>query len=320
MARLTLWGIYQYDHTLFDGIVLPDGINKDNLVSDIMRNSGDLYPYHQVPEYLKQNINFWFARRHFDFERMYEALRAEYSPIENYDRIEDIKREYKDTGTDSGILTLGSSTTVAQTGTDTETTTLGSSTTLKHTGTDTDTMQGGGSTEKGVSAYNETGYTNREKDTETQNSTNSKQYNSTETNTGSGSDEKEQTYNSTVTNTASGSDEKKQTYDSTVTNTGSGSDEKKQTYDSTVTNTESGSDEKKQTYDSTVINTGSGSDKTQTEYEKQRTETENTRVHGNIGVTTSQQMIESEMSLRAKYDIYKIISREFEREFLVQIY
>ena len=284
MARLTLWGIYQYDNTLFDGIVLPDGINKDNLVSDIMRNSGDLYPYHQVPEYLKRNMNFWFARRLFDFERMYDALRAEYSPIENYDRIEDIKREYKDSGTDSGTLTLGSSTTVAQTGTDTEKTTLGSSTTLTHTGTDTDTMQGGGSTEKGVSAYNETGYANREKDTETQNSTNTKQYNSTET------------------------------------NTGSGSDEKKQTYDSTVTNTESGSDEKKQSYDSTVINTGSGSDKTETAYEKQRAETENTRVHGNIGVTTSQQMIESEISLRAKYDIYKIISREFEREFLVQIY
>ena len=302
MARLTLWGIYQYDNTLFDGIVLPNGINKDNLVSDIMRNSGDLYPYHQVPEYLKRNINFWFARRLFDFERMYDALRVEYSPIENYDRIEDIKREYKDSGTD------------------TETLTLGSSTTLTHTGTDTDTMQGGGSTEKGVSAYNENGYTNREKDTETQNSTNTKQYNSTETNTGSGSDEKEQTYNSTVTNTGSGSDEKKQTYDSTVTNTGSGSDEKTQTYDSTITNTGRDSDEKTQTYDSTVTNTGSGSDKTQTDYGKQRKETENTRVHGNIGVTTSQQMIESEMSLRAKYDIYKIISREFEREFLVQIY
>ena len=44
MARLTLWGIYQYDKTLFDGIVLPAGIDKDNLVSDIMRNSGDLSP------------------------------------------------------------------------------------------------------------------------------------------------------------------------------------------------------------------------------------------------------------------------------------
>lgn len=302
MARLTLWGIYQYDNTLFDGIVLPDGINKDNLVSDIMRNSGDLYPYHQIPEYLKRNMNFWFARRLFDFSRMYEALRMEYSPIENYDRIEDIKREYKDSGSDTETLTLGSSTTSkhtgtdeekttlgssttsTHTGTDEETTTLGSSTTSTHKGTDTETMQGGGSTEKGVAAYNDAGYTNREKDTETQNSTNTKEY------------------------------------DSSVTNTGSGSDEKKQTYDSTITNTGSGSEEKKQTYDSTVTNTGSGSDKTQTEYGKQRTETESTRIHGNIGVTTSQQMIESEMSLRAKYDIYKIISREFEREFLVQIY
>lgn len=230
MARLTLWGIYQYDKTLFDNIVLPDGMDKDNLVSDIMRNSGDLYPYHQVPEYLKRNITFWFSRRLFDFDRMYKSLRTEYSPIENYDRIEDIKREYKDSGTDTEILTLGSSTTSS------------------HTGTDTDSTQGGGSNEKGVSAYNEDGYTNRERDTETHNSNNT------------------------------------------------------------------------QTYNSTVTNTESGSDKTQTDYGKQRTETENTRIHGNIGVTTSQQMIESEMSLRAKYDIYKIISREFEREFLVQIY
>lgn len=230
MARLTLWGIYEYDKTLFDNIVLPDGIDKDNLVSEIMRNSGDLYPYHQVPEYLKRNITFWFSRRLFDFDRMYKSLRMEYSPIENYDRIEDIKREYKDSGTD------------------TETLTLGSSTTSSHTGTDTDSIQGSGSNEKGVYAYNEDGYTNREKDTETHNSNNT------------------------------------------------------------------------QTYNSTVTNTGSGSDKTQTDYGKQRTETESTRIHGNIGVTTSQQMIESEMSLRAKYDIYKIISREFEREFLVQIY
>ena len=230
MARLTLWGIYQYDKTLFDNIALPEGIDKDNLVSDIMRNSGDLYPYHQVPEYLKKNITFWFSRRLFDFDRMYKSLRMEYSPIENYDRIEDIKREYKDSGTDTEILTLGRSTISS------------------HTGTDTDSTQGGGSNEKGVSAYNEDGYTNREKDTETHNSNNT------------------------------------------------------------------------QTHNSTVTNTGSGSDKTQTDYGKQRTETENTRIHGNIGVTTSQQMIESEISLRAKYDIYKIISREFEREFLVQIY
>ena len=320
MARVTLWGFYQYDKTLFDNIVLPDGIDKDNLVANIMRNSGDLYPYHQIPEYLKSNITFWFSRRLFDFDRMYQSLRMEYSPIDNYNRIEDIKREYKDSGSDTETLTLGSSTTSKHSGTDTETTTLGSSTTSKHsgsdtetttlgssttsshTGTDTENTQGGGSNEKGVSAYNEDGYTNREKDTETHNSNNT------------------QTFNSTVTNTGSGSDTQKQTFDSTVTNTGSGSDTQTLTFDSTVTNTGSGSDIQEQRFDSSVTNTGSGSDMTQTDYGKQRMETENTHIHGNIGVTTTQEMIESEMSLRAKYDIYKIISREFEREFLVQIY
>ena len=214
MARVTLWGFYQYDKTLFDGIVLPNGIDKDNLVSDIMRNSGDLYPYHQIPEYLKRNINFWFARRLFDFERMYEALRVEYSPIENYDRKENIKRDYENSGVDKASTTLGSST--------------------------TSTNVGSNDNENKVSAYNESDYTNREKDT--------------------------------------------------------------------------------QNYNSTVTNTGSGTDTTQTEYGLKRKEVEDIHVHGNIGVTTSQQMIESEISLRAKYDIYKIISKEFEREFLVQIY
>ena len=214
MARITLWGFYQYDSTLFDGVVLPDGIDKDNLVANIMRNSGDLYPYHQVPEYLKRNITFWFSRRLFDFERMYEALRVEYSPIENYDRKENTTRNYENSGTDKESTTLGSTT--------------------------TSTNIGSNDNENKVSAYNENAYTNREKDT--------------------------------------------------------------------------------QSYNSTLTNTGSGTDVKQTEYGLKRKEVEDIRVHGNIGVTTSQQMIESEMELREKYDIYKIISREFEREFLVQVY
>ena len=214
MARITLWGFYQYDKTLLDNIVLPEGIDKDNLISDIMRNSGDLYPYHQVPEYLKRNINYWFARRLFDFERMYESLRVEYSPIENYDRKENTTRNYENSGTDKESTTLGSTT--------------------------TSTNIGSNDNENKVSAYNESDYTNREKDTES--------------------------------------------------------------------------------YNSTLTNTGSGTDTKQTEYGLKRKEVEDIRVHGNIGATTSQQMIESEMELRAKYDIYKIISREFEREFLVQGY
>lgn len=44
------------------------------------------------------------------------------------------------------------------------------------------------------------------------------------------------------------------------------------------------------------------------------------RLHGNIGVTTSQQMLESEMTLRSKYNIYKMITDRFISEFCILIY
>ena len=43
------------------------------------------------------------------------------------------------------------------------------------------------------------------------------------------------------------------------------------------------------------------------------------RIHGNIGVTTTQQMIESELQLR-EYDIYQRIAEMFEAQFITRIY
>ena len=88
MARLTLNGMYQYDPTLFEGMVLPTGYDADALLSEIMKRSGQLYPYHQVPHILKADIKLWFSRNFLNFDRMMEALTAEYDPIENYNRIE----------------------------------------------------------------------------------------------------------------------------------------------------------------------------------------------------------------------------------------
>lgn len=56
------------------------------------------------------------------------------------------------------------------------------------------------------------------------------------------------------------------------------------------------------------------------DYGKTTTRTGSLRAYGNIGVTTSQQMIESEMELRTHYDLYLAIQQLFEDEFLMQIY
>lgn len=88
MGRLTLNGMYQYEPTLFEGMILPTGYDTDALFSEIMQRCGQLYPYHQVPDVLKANIRLWFSRNFLNFDRTMEALTAEYDPIENYNRIE----------------------------------------------------------------------------------------------------------------------------------------------------------------------------------------------------------------------------------------
>ena len=89
MPRLTLYGLYQYIPDMFDDIQIPEACDKAILVDTIMQEIGDLYPYYQNAPYLKANIRNWFSRMNGQFERMFSAIEAEYSPIENYDRTEE---------------------------------------------------------------------------------------------------------------------------------------------------------------------------------------------------------------------------------------
>lgn len=86
---ITLYGFYQYRPDLMDGVMLSGTMEEKILIDLIMERSGMLFPYHQQPDYLKSNIANWFNRKSENFQRMYDALTAEYNPIENYDRNEE---------------------------------------------------------------------------------------------------------------------------------------------------------------------------------------------------------------------------------------
>lgn len=103
MGRITLWGFYQYtDKTLFDDITLYEEFNKQILVDLILQQSGELFPFHQHLDYLKANIDNWFARMYEQFKRMYNALYSDYNPIENYDRIENWSESTSESTSTSG--------------------------------------------------------------------------------------------------------------------------------------------------------------------------------------------------------------------------
>ena len=192
--RMTLYGMYQYDPTLFDGVVLPEGMDKTLMVNQIIRQSGDLFPYYQVPPEVKTAITEWFTRRKNNFAKLWQGVTAEYNPIENYDRQED--------STETPNITH----------------------TLSNSGQDASTN------EADVQGYNGTDYVPNSRT------------------------------KSSGTSSTNGTD------------------------------TESG------------------------------TRTYTSRIHGNIGVTTSAQMLEGELALRKSMDIYAIIAAEFETDNLIQVY
>lgn len=169
MARLTLNGMYQYDPTLFDGVILPADYDRDALLSEIMKRSGQLYPYHQVPSILKADIRLWFARNYLGFDRSMAALMAEYNPIENYNRVEAWTRTPN--LTDKSTLSGKDSTQLS--GTDTDQLSESDTTTRTYDQyKETVDYKGDDTTEKQVSAFDSSTYQPSEKTTTSRNQRN----------------------------------------------------------------------------------------------------------------------------------------------------
>ena len=108
MNRFTIYGLYQYDRTLFDDVILPTGLEREYVVNEIMKRSGDLYCYYQQPERMKNNITDWFAQQYNNFDQIVRSLNVMYEPLDNYDRTEETTREFENSGKDVTTLKANS--------------------------------------------------------------------------------------------------------------------------------------------------------------------------------------------------------------------
>ena len=90
LTRFTLFGLYEFMPDLFEGVKLPEGLDKQTLIDLLMERSGQLCPYHQSPSNFKNNITRWFDRNYENISRQVEAMQVKFSPIENYDRHEEL--------------------------------------------------------------------------------------------------------------------------------------------------------------------------------------------------------------------------------------
>ena len=99
-AKATLIGMYNFDSSQFDKLVLPDGIDKDLFINTLLLKAGEFEVLYFEPMFLQQAICVWSNKWYRTFAEWLRGTQAQWNPIHNYDRFEDIL--------DSGNKTFGS--------------------------------------------------------------------------------------------------------------------------------------------------------------------------------------------------------------------
>ena len=138
MSNITLsvLGLYNYDDTLFDPMVVPEGVDKTNvLIPNLLSELAELEVLYADPEIMKNIIEVWSKKQLPVWTKLMATVNLEYNPIYNKDGY------YEETETRD--LANSNNTTD----------------TLNATVTDN------GTNTNAVSAFNSSAFENREKDT-----------------------------------------------------------------------------------------------------------------------------------------------------------
>lgn len=93
-ATLTLLGLYQYgvnynNINMFDKLTLPEGIDHDLVVDNLLHECGDFEVIYPDFEFMCEAVEMFSKKWQRTFEKWLEVLSEEYKPLANYDRIEE---------------------------------------------------------------------------------------------------------------------------------------------------------------------------------------------------------------------------------------
>lgn len=94
-ATLSIWGLLQANPDLFAGLDVPEGVDKQLVIDNILLDGMDLEVLYADPLFMQRAISVWAAKRLPVWKHLYETTQYEYDPIYNYDRHETAKFKRK---------------------------------------------------------------------------------------------------------------------------------------------------------------------------------------------------------------------------------
>lgn len=91
-ASLSIYGLYEFNDEIFDNLQLPEGMDKDVLIPQILTDCSDFALIYPNYDFMKMMIGVWSKNEGHIWKRLYESELIEFNPIENYDRHESLTR------------------------------------------------------------------------------------------------------------------------------------------------------------------------------------------------------------------------------------
>ena len=92
-ATMSLLGLYNWDNSIMDGLRIPEVVDKQVLINNLLRECAELEVLYPQPDAMKFFIREWSNERLPVWEKLARTLNFEYDPISNYDRREEWDNE-----------------------------------------------------------------------------------------------------------------------------------------------------------------------------------------------------------------------------------
>lgn len=287
---------------MLDDLPIPSDIDSEILKSSIMFECGLLTPLYSEPVTMRSAILNWFGERQWTFQHLVNIIEATYSPIENTDRYEDLSEsEIADIGeseTDSRSWSRSGGKTSAEqnasngTGSHADVSAsqnekifdAGSSRTHDETRDKEEAIDGATNNDKAVSAYNVSGYAPTD---------------SGSANTSTSAETSEAiNYSELEARSESGSD--------MTSESDSGNYSESSSFSASASESESYQE--------------SESESRNKKTDDDRSHILLRHVHGNIGVTTNQELIRQELALLEGFNIYQWIALNLRHSLFLEVW
>ncbi len=91
-ASLSIYGLYTFNNDVFANLAVPDGMDKDMLIAEILTECSDFCLIYPNYDFMKMLIGVWSNNEGHIWGKMWESENLEFNPLDNYDRHESISR------------------------------------------------------------------------------------------------------------------------------------------------------------------------------------------------------------------------------------